>query len=313
MSTSGENNFEDYSFQYPYNQPSYSMDHEIEEIEDHSDNIILPDEHYIANFSANGIKPQIPSFELDDDEEDTNTKGKTKKARAKSDSRYIVRDGKNKSVIEKKGDGLLHPDGFGNHKCLHSTDNVGVFVKVPEMQSENNLEMPNLLSKEFNNKVLMKRFKRAIRVIGIIKRLSSRSSVSSSNTYNNDISDTSSLYSTSITNTHSKMNPKNTLSVGTHSRTSSIASSRSNLPTPSVSSEILDFTPSSNKEVISPTTRSLMNAKSSVKEIGPISPMLTEPLTEPFLEKEKGKKENKNNCYLVFFFGSISNLIKRNL
>jgi hypothetical protein len=324
MSSSGEEDFEEDSYQYSY-MPSYSSDvsdinninpinhinnsninnnkngngngngnGNKEDEDNDNDDIrydirdddsygitIFPDEHYIANFSANGILPEIPSFEREYDDEDNN--GKIKRARAKSDSKFIMNDDKNRNmnIIEEEGnDGYLHPSGgvSNSHKRLNSTGNFDTFDKPPNFDCyDEDLEMPNLLSQDLYSKVLRKKFRRAVQIIQIVRRLSSRSSMSSSSFSNNqDISDTSSYYSN--VNNINKMDSKkmvNGLTLGNHSRTSSMTSNLSNImTTPTMVSDILPMS----------STKSLDNNT-------PISPTLSERQFEK--GNEKGKKQKK--------------------
>eukprot|EP00833_Pecoramyces_ruminatium_P015953 jgi/Orpsp1_1/1189985/evm.model.d7180000075936.2 len=311
MSSSGEEDFEDEIYNYRFT-PSYSLDVECETdhdigftdhdigFTDRSNDMdsasypILPDEHYIANFSANGVKPQIPSFERDDNEDD---KAKGKRARAKSDSRCIMDDKGNgmRRIDEEETDGLLHPTVYGgSHKRLNSTS---AFINIDKKLDDDNdfnddLEMPNLLSQDLYSKILRKKFQRAVRIINIVRRLSSKSSVSSSSyTYNsniNDISETSSFYSSGI----AKLDPKkNSLSVGNHSRTSSVSSSLSNVITPSVNSEVLVLTPSYKDNKTTEIKSIVTSEKPFVNT--PVSPALSE--CNLVNDKGKGPKEIKIN------------------
>jgi len=263
MSSSGEEDFEEDIYHYKFT-PTYDIEEEEDNDDDdgiNDDNSsipILPDEQYIANFSANGVKPQIPSFELEDDEDDE-FKVQGKRARAKSDSRYDDNRDIGVNRIEEEGDGLLHPNDYGSsHKRINSTGaciNMDKKLEDENCYNDDDLEMPNLLSQDLYSKVLRKKFQRAVRIINIVRRLSSKSSFSSSTySYNNsnDISDTSSLYSN--VNSFTKLDPKKkTLSVEQHSRNSSISSSLSNVISPTINSEDLILTPSV-KENISPST-----------------------------------------------------------
>jgi len=202
-----------------------------------------------------------------------------------------------KKVDEKEANGLLHPNVYsGNHKRLNSTSAVNLDKKLGDDSDFNNdLEMPNLLSQDLYSKILRKKFQRAVRIINIVRRLSSKSSVSSSSfTYNNlnDISDTSSFYSNTngITKQDSK---KNSLSVGYHSRTSSVSSSLSNIITPSVSSEVLVLTPSckDNKTTHAKTVPASIKSNADT----PISPGSTEyQVTDDEEIKQKNEKDVKN-------------------
>jgi len=282
VSSSGEEDFEEDIYQYSFNQPTYGMGIHGYKDDDLSHIPILPDEHYIANFSANGVKPEIPSFEREEDDLDSKNKGK--RARAKSDSRCVVNDDRGMKIIEEENDGLLHPNpsGLNNHKRLNSTGAYFDQKSSKEGFYEDDLEMPNLLSEDLYSKVLRKKFQRAVRIIKIVRRLSSKSSVSSSSvTYNNtnDVSDTSSFYSNSNATQMSKIDHKNTLTVGTHSRTSSITSNISNIPSPSISSEVLVLTPKSSKHDLIHDTRSIPEAKLHNNK-----PLLTAILSEDKLD-----------------------------
>jgi len=296
MSSSGEEDFED-GYHYSY-VPSYSS-----ELSDNNNNnnnkreekdkdmikdddsygiTIFPDDHYIANFSANGVKPEIPSFERENDDDNN---GKIKRARAKSDSKFVMTDDKNrnKNVGEEEGnDGLLQPGKNSIHKRLNSTGNFDNLDKSPNIDCyEEDLEMPNLLSQDLYSKVLRKRFRRAVQIIKIVRRLSSKSSISSSSYSNNqDVSDASSYYSN--INSISKSDSKKItggLSAGTHSRTSSLTSNLSNVMTSPIVFDVLPMTPDNSK--------SLNNL--------PFSPELLEKQFENKNEQEKEQSKDNND------------------
>lgn len=213
---------------------------------------ILPDEEYIANFSANGIQPQIPSFEMDDDEEE----GLTipgKRARAKSDSRFVLKDNNRNDHL-----GLDNYDHDYVNKQKHRSDIALDLIKqqqdktsddfiIPNTSvNEDDLEMPNLLSKELYSKVLRKRFQRAVRMIGIVRRLSSRSSASSSNclsditysesgslsnhtnSFRSDTQDVHRNYSTNTTPSKSSSLSKSITSVNNYDEDTEVEIKRSN-------------------------------------------------------------------------------------